>query len=159
MFSVRFGNLNDVENIIRLWKGMMYYHVKFSPLFNLCEDPEKFYKMYLVNSLNNPEVAYGVIYDETETILGYVRGSIIFRAPIFEKRRIGMINEIFVPTEHRRKGLGRKLTEFIFNWFNGKGVEYIELEVSSGNSDSVKFWNSLGFTNYKLKMSINYGKK
>lgn len=159
MFSVRFGNLNDVENIIRLWKGMMYYHVKFSPLFNLCEDPERFYKMYLVNSLNNPEVAYGVIHDETETILGYVRGSIIFRAPIFEKRRIGMINEIFVPTEHRRKGLGRKLTGFIFNWFNGKGVEYIELEVSSGNSDSVKFWNSLGFTNYKLKMSINYGKK
>ena len=101
---------------------MMEYHVKMSPLFNLSDESEKFYRMYLVNSMNNPEVHYCI--SELEGVpTGYVRGSITHRAPIFEKRRIGMINEIYVQPEFRGAGAGRGLTEGILSWFNDKGIE------------------------------------
>ncbi len=152
MSLIRTATLKDVEIIIQLWKEMMKYHSEMSPLFYLAEDSEKYYRMYLVNSLNNPEVLYTVSENDGFPS-GYARGSIVNRAPIFEKRRIGMINEIFVLPQFRNSGLGSELTKSLTKWFNTKGIEYIELEVAWENKAGIEFWKRLGFTNFKIKMS------
>lgn len=158
MYTIRKGTLSDTEEIKALWKRMMNYHVSLSNQFSLDENADQFYQIYLVNSLNNPKVNYTVAYDKQETkMLGYIRGAVTLRAPIYANRKIGRISEIFVLPEFRGKGLGVSLTNKIKEWFKKKGIFDIELEVASLNHYGIEFWKNQGFYEFKTIMRNKNG--
>ena len=70
-------------------------------------------------------------------------------------KKIGIIYDVFVLDNFRRKEIGRRLVEKSLEWFKIKKVKYIDLGVDSRNEAAIKFWDSLGFSIYKFKMKLD----
>lgn len=55
------------------------------------------------------------------------------------------LNELYVHSEHRNKGIGRKLLLYIIYWAENEQIKTIELETGVSNSVTKHLYNSLGF--------------
>lgn len=55
------------------------------------------------------------------------------------------LNELYVHSEYRNKGIGRKLLLYIIYWAENEQIKTIELETGVSNSVTKHLYNSLGF--------------
>jgi GNAT superfamily N-acetyltransferase len=69
-----------------------------------------------------------------------------------EWQRSGYITQLYVAPEHRRRGIGRELVEFIFDWLASRGVTNVLLNVIAGESTAEQFWRAQGFTPRRTRM-------
>lgn len=153
MFKIQKGELKHKDRILGCWRLMMEEHKNYSPLFRVTKDSDSKYLNYLVGSLKSDNVIYGIaIATDTSDIMGYIRSSIVNRAPIFQFSRIGMINEIFIMNQFRNSGLGTALVNWTIPWFRERKVEYLEIEVAAQNIQGIRFWQKHEFKQYKLKL-------
>lgn len=58
---------------------------------------------------------------------------------------MGHLDSIAVEDDFRGKGIGKKLYNFIVNYFQKKKVEIIELEVRPENKKVIEWYQRLGF--------------
>ena len=63
----------------------------------------------------------------------------------FLPRRSGVVYELYVCPEHRRKGAARAMAETAIAELKATGPSKIQLEVATGNERAAAFWKSLGF--------------
>ena len=61
------------------------------------------------------------------------------------------LRQLFVHRAHRRKGIGRRVMEILFQeiWPKEKRVT---VEVLTHNSAAINFWHSVGFSDYSLTL-------
>ena len=76
-------------------------------------------------------------------IVGFVSGEIKKTGSFTEK--IGHYNDCYVTKRYRRKGISKKLTKAMLEWFKSKKIRYVELFVRSKNKTGIKTWKSFGF--------------
>ncbi|HYE77912.1 MAG TPA: GNAT family N-acetyltransferase [bacterium] len=63
----------------------------------------------------------------------------------FETRKRGLISGIYVERRYRREGLGKRLLDHAYRWFDQNGVRVIELVDRYGNDLGRSFWAAEGF--------------
>ncbi|MCG3152715.1 MAG: hypothetical protein GEEBNDBF_02018 [bacterium] len=80
-----------------------------------------------------------------ETPVGYLLAEITLFPLEFEVRKRGLIAGIYVERRYRRDGLGHKLLEATYDWFDRHGVTIIELVDRYGNDIGRSFWAAEGF--------------
>lgn len=66
----------------------------------------------------------------------------------------GFIGALFVKKEYRRKGIGRKLINFVKDKY-----DKLELNVYEKNIDAILFYASLGFVNKKIQIDEDTNEK
>ena len=94
---------------------------------------EKYYKEY-------PE---GFVVAEVKgEVVGYTIGQLKNRVPA---KRVAEIISLAVKPDWRQKGIGRALTKFLINHFQGKNVKEIFLSVRTKNQVAISFYQNLGF--------------
>lgn len=59
-----------------------------------------------------------------------------------------------MPETHRKKGIGIKLTNYVFDYRRSLKVDSIELGVSEENTSAIEFYRSIGMTIKGIKMEI-----
>jgi len=57
----------------------------------------------------------------------------------------GWLYSVAVDPNHRKKGIGRQLVEHALTVLHGRGCEKVNLQVRTGNSAVVAFYQRLGF--------------
>ena len=62
-----------------------------------------------------------------------------------ELGRVMTVNDFFVKTDHRRKGIGRELAKHLIEECERMKIDEIGLEVLQGNKTASSFWKSVGF--------------
>ncbi|WP_276166878.1 GNAT family N-acetyltransferase [Zobellia alginiliquefaciens] len=55
------------------------------------------------------------------------------------------LDNVFVTTEYRSKGIGKLMMEWLVDYANSKGCNSIELNSYVANEKGVKFWERHGF--------------
>ncbi len=67
-----------------------------------------------------------------------------------KKRKLYEIYDIVVDREFRRKGIGKKLFEFIKNLAQKNNINSITVEVFAFNNEAIQFYQSIGMTARKV---------
>jgi|GEM_PF-4585317 len=80
-----------------------------------------------------------------ETAVGYLLAEITLFPMEYEMRKRGLIAGLYVERRFRREGLGRKMLQQAYAWFDKHGVTIIELVDRYGNDVGRSFWASEGF--------------
>jgi ribosomal protein S18 acetylase RimI-like enzyme len=73
--------------------------------------------------------------------------------PLLVPRRVAMVDDVVVKSDHRRAGLGRALMERAHQWARAKGASEVQLTVYEFNQPAVRFYQALGYTVSTHQMS------
>jgi ribosomal protein S18 acetylase RimI-like enzyme len=96
--------------------------------------------LLLLSQAGDMPVGYGLAFD----VAGH--------AFMPEWQRSGYITQFYVIPEHRRRGVGQRMFDFIVEWLASRGVTSVQLNVSMDNPVGERFWKRQGFTPQRVRM-------
>jgi ribosomal protein S18 acetylase RimI-like enzyme len=129
----------------------MYFHRDLDPFYTRSENgPSNFHK-HLEGQIESDDDAL-LVAEESGRIIGYAKIGILQYPPVFEVKKYGLISDVAVAEEYRRKGIGQALYNASTKWFTGKGVTRTELRVANVNNVARGFWSKMGFKPYMTTM-------
>jgi N-acetylglutamate synthase-like GNAT family acetyltransferase len=113
-----------------------------------------------INKENNPK--HPSFYDENWVISDFERGEEYFLYKVngeavgcvaFEQSNaeIGYLNRLSVLPSYRKKGIGKKLTEYVFKYGKSKGISEISIGIIAKHSVLKNWYKKLGFTENGIK--------
>lgn len=144
-FSCRLASPKDVPEITELWSEGIAVHANLDPRFPLVKDAEKKFQVYLGEVLNDRNAILLVAGDESR-VVGYCLARVSQHPAVFSKQSYGYINDLFVGSSHRRKGVGTALFEAAATHLHGRGIQAFEVSLVPTNRMASSFWRKLGFT-------------
>ena len=89
--------------------------------------------------------------------VGYVAGELV-RYPENPFRRsfaLGLVDQLTIVTEVRRRGHGERLLEELLALFRAGGVARVELSVWAFNAGARRFYERQGFVTFNHRMSLD----
>ncbi|MDY0396174.1 GNAT family N-acetyltransferase [Virgibacillus halophilus] len=86
--------------------------------------------------------SYYLVYVEESEIKGWAAIGATF--DFYTDKMVGIITELYVFPEERRKGIAKKLCRQSCNHLQNKGFQKVQLNVFAGN-DAIKLYEKLGF--------------
>lgn len=102
------------------------------------------FKNYIKKRINDNDFKIFTAKDNGICI-GYVMGWIEYRPPLYHKRKIGYLSNIYVDEAHQKRKTGEKLYRTMEGWFRGKEVDFIEIKADARNSAAIKSFKKYGF--------------
>ena len=150
---IREMNLNDYEAVRILVKQIHELHLSNRP--DIYNDGESFPKEYFEKVLNDAN-NLNYVYIENKKIVGVLIAAIQHTnpLPIIKPRTYYFIENIVVDKNHRRKGIAKKLFNYLTLKAKENNVDSIELNVWSFNTDAIKFYESMGMNIKNIRMEI-----
>jgi len=98
-----------------------------------------------------------IVYEENGMIWAIAVLEYVYKPATLYRTDIKYCNimEFGVDIDHRRNGIGTMLFDFIKSEAKIKGYDRLELDVWSFNENAVRFYESVGFKDYRRYMEIN----
>ncbi|WP_394219802.1 GNAT family N-acetyltransferase [Halobacillus trueperi] len=152
--SIRNAKLNDYESLLPLFKQVHEFHVSARPdlyIENATPVEQGFFESQLMDSHQHIFVAaieddlVGVIVTKEEETM---------ENSFVKARKVLLINSLCVDEKHRKKGIGKALTAYVFDFGSRLKVDSIELGVTESNSSAIEFYRSMGMKTKSRKMEI-----
>jgi ribosomal protein S18 acetylase RimI-like enzyme len=78
-------------------------------------------------------------------VIGVIYGRVATNAS-YLPQRTGVVDQLYVEPEHRRRGVGRRLMAALCGFFEQEQVDDVSLRYVVGNEEAAAFWTALGFT-------------
>lgn len=153
MNMVRIARLGDAERINELRRQVNDLHVAGRPNHfkaGFGEELQKHVYMYLTDG-----IGYAAVDEEDGQITGMVMVDYIDRpeSPYRYAERFAHIAEICVDEQYRRRGVGKRLLDFVKADAKEKGFSRIELDVWAFN-DALAFYEAEGYTVFRRYMEL-----
>ncbi len=142
---IRVALPEDVLAISKLWQQFMAYNAQFDNSFEVQDKITGRFARELQNRIDDPNYRLAVAEFDKE-LVGYSFSYISKKPYFFKIGKFGLIGDLFVQEEHRRKGFGRLLVDDALDFFKRKKIEQIELLVANGNENTVQFWEKMGYS-------------
>ncbi|MCJ7992810.1 GNAT family N-acetyltransferase [Priestia sp. OVS21] len=152
--SIRKANKDDYESSLSLFRQIHDLHV--------CERPDLYRenstpvsKEFFESQLNDIKQHIFLATIGTE-IVGIVvmKEEEIIENSFVKARRVLFINSLCVAQAQRKKGIGKRLMKYVFDFGSSLKVDSIELGVSEKNFSAIEFYESIGMTTKSRKMEI-----
>ncbi|WP_026675252.1 GNAT family N-acetyltransferase [Alkalihalobacterium bogoriense] len=152
--SIRKAEQNDYVLLLPLFKQIHEFHVFVRPdLYKENSTPveQEFFESQLSDEKQHIFVAaigndiVGVVVTKEEEIN---------ENSFVNARKVLFIKSLCVAETHRKKGIGKKLTNYVFDYGRRLKVNSIELGVSEENTSAIEFYRSIGMTTKSRKMEI-----
>lgn len=111
------------------------------------------------NEMLDADDAFNYVYEEEGKICGLLMAQKkkVSPIPIIKQRTIYFIEDIVVDDSCRRRGIGKKLYNFLLERSKTENVDAIELNVWAFNEPAIKFYESLGMSvkNMRFEQVLN----
>jgi len=127
IWSTHFSSMFDAEILPKLIEGVQSKSA-------ILKDINKGYKYFFIFN--------------DDKILGY------FAYKILHQENELFLNKLYIYSEHRGKGLGKKVLIFLENICKESGIDSISLTVFHKNTNSIKAYENWGFNNLGLIKKI-----
>ena len=153
MNMVRIARLGDAERINELRRQVNDLHVAGRPNHfkaGFGEELQKHVYMYLTDG-----IGYAAVDEEDGQITGMVMVDYIDRpeSPYRYAERFAHIAEICVDEQYRRRGVGKRLLDFVKADAKEKGFSRIELDVWAFNA-ALAFYEAEGYTVFRRYLEL-----
>ena len=144
---------DDVDAVAQLWGALVDYHRALdASLPAAAPQGMRRYARRLSDRLED-SMSRVFVAEADDKVVGYVLGVVVDLAPeMFAQEPSGFLADIFVDEAYRHMGVGTQLVEALTAWFKEKGLRFYEWHVAARNTESLKFWESLGGRNVMLRM-------
>lgn len=154
--SIRNAEHNDYELLLPLFRQVHQFHVFARPdLYKENSTPveQEFFESQLIDNKQHIFVA---------TIGNDIVGVIVTKEEVttensfIKARKVLFINSLCVAETHRKKGIGKRLTTYVFRFGRSLRVDSIELGVSEKNTSAIEFYRSIGMTTKSRRMEYKF---
>ncbi len=148
MPKIRSFVLSDFDQLIELWKELQTE--ADADVLTTKENASRM-RQFIVN-VHKQDKNQILVAESNGKLIGYI---------IFEKQRDfpletaykwAYVHDLFVHSEHRRKGLATKLLQRTVKYLKASGAEYVMLGVRQNNEAAIKLYHKLGFKIRSLTM-------
>lgn len=142
---VRRASERDLDDVAELMIRFYRFNEEFDPAWTLGEeDPDKV-KGILAEYMERGDL---ILVAEVEgRVVGFLRAGIV-ENKLLERSRIGLLRELYVKPEYRRRGIARKLIEEASEELKRRGAQLIAAEFPGLNVVAEDFYRKLGFRLY-----------
>ncbi|MCK4568801.1 MAG: GNAT family N-acetyltransferase [Bacteroidales bacterium] len=132
-----------LEQVTGLFSEMYTYMQEHGLMLELSEDGAQKWIASVKKGLGR----FGILYISLHNnkISGFAHGSIKLIPDYLGSKKTGVINHVYVISDHRNAGVGKALVQSLEKWFSGLEVHSLELQVLFGNLPAVSFWDKLGY--------------
>ncbi|TFE00602.1 GNAT family N-acetyltransferase [Jeotgalibacillus salarius] len=151
---IRAASSSDYESLLPLFRQVHAFHVHVRPdLYKENDTPveQAFFENQLIDDTQHIFVA--VISNELVGVV-VTKEEVVTENTFVNERKMLLVNSLCVAETHRKKGIGKKLTEYVFDFGRSLKVDSIELGVSEENTSAIEFYKSIGMTTKSRKMEI-----
>lgn len=149
MIKIRKATGNDLKEYVKLMKESNKEYSKIigeKVNFSDKEIKEEF------NSVLKSQKEFLLLAQDNEKIVGYLMGNFTS----YKKKKTGNIDFLFVPKNHRKKGIASLLMKTFTKILKKKGIKKYKLKMNIKNKNAFNFYKNLGFkiTNYNMEKNI-----
>ncbi len=149
--KIRRAQARDMAFIIELWKKLSEEMARCDERYALRPEAEIIWAKWVGQRLRD-QASVALVAEAGEDHVGYLVGHLEEAQPIFEHRRHGIITDIFVLPDFRRKGVAGRLLEEAERFFKEQDVEHLRINVVVKNAPSRTFCEKLGFGDFLYTM-------
>lgn len=153
---IRKATLDDVPQLMRLWKGLMAYHDRRygygRGIFEYRPNKVAIYLKFLKKQLRRRNAAVFVA-ELDGKVVGDIMVQVNKLPRLFVHDKEAYIGEIVVDGRHRGKGIGTMLLKEGERWAKKKKMYSIALTVHTANQDALSVYRKSGFKGHHLKMA------
>ncbi len=139
-------NLIDIQNLnnklFELEKSFDDILIENWPLTN---EGKKYFSDLIVNN-------YVVIAIIDKNIVGYLAGSINEKG-CYEEVQYGEINNMYIDSNYRLYGIGRKLFESFRQYCLDNNITNLQVTASAKNKDAINFYKKIGFKDFNITLT------
>jgi len=137
-----------IPDITRLWKEFIQFHIDIEPIWIPNEGAEDGQREEQTKPLMASGKGLVLVALDGEKVIGYSISEIKDPPRGSTRTEYGYIHHMAITEKYRRCGIGEQMFNEILKWFKLKGMDRIELDITSKNYVSSSFWGKLGFEEY-----------
>jgi len=148
--NIRKAKIKDLKDVVELSYMSAIYHEKLTSYYDTSKD----IKEILTRSLKKNIYASNsciFVAEENEKIIGYLLAFKIYRPEMFQIKKAGSIEDVYIEESYRRMGIGNKLIQECFKWFKKNSINFVEISVEVLNEKAMIFWNKKGFKDVSIQ--------
>jgi ribosomal protein S18 acetylase RimI-like enzyme len=146
---IRDANSDDLNDVANLWGMLAQHHEELSDQFALAWDGKRKWSRYLEERFSEISTKLIVAEEEGE-IVGFMLCLLSPNTPVFKDRKIGVISDVYVLEERRRKGVAKNMLNSGIKWFEKNKVRSVQLGVANDNFEARAAWRQVGFEPYMI---------
>lgn len=151
--DVEHALLEDLPAVLELWHALMELTSRVNPRYRLAPDAGRRQEAYFYDFFNSTSAAIFITRVD-ECVVGFANIYTTHPSAVFVQHVLGIVENIYVLPEHRRRGLARKLVARCHDFFRQHRVDEIYVNVVPKNELSETFWSAMGYETQKLTMSF-----
>jgi GNAT superfamily N-acetyltransferase len=144
-----------IPDITRLWKEFIRFHIDIEPIWIPNEEAEDGQREEQMKPLMASDKGLVLAALDGDEVIGYSISEIKDPPRGSTRTEYGYIHHMAVTEKYRRTGVGEQMFDEILKWFRSKGMDRIELDITSKNHVSRSFWGKLGFEEYMRTLFLD----
>jgi len=125
------------------------HHEDISNDFTLAWNGKRKWAKYVVDKFDEISTKL-IVAEEDGKVVGFMLCLLSPNTPVFKERKIGVISDVFVLEERRRKGVAKKMLDVAVKWFKKNKVRSVRLGVANDNLEARAVWRRMGFEAYMI---------
>lgn len=147
--SVRKATSGDLEMLYQFEQGIIAAERPFDE--TLKTEETAYYDLPAMLQSRDVEV---VVAEMNGEIVGSGYARIELAKPYNRHERHAYLGFMYVPPQHRGKGINGEIIKALKEWAVGKGVTELRLDVYNGNQSAIKAYEKVGFSKLMVSMRM-----
>lgn len=147
--DIRDATVDDLGSVVNLWGMLARHHEDISNDFTLAWNGKRKWARYLEDKFQEISTKL-IVAEEDGKVVGFMLCLLSPNTPVFKERKIGVISDVFVLEERRRKGVAKKMLDVAIKWFKKNKVRSVRLGVANDNLEARAAWRQVGFVPYMI---------
>ncbi|MFA6134163.1 MAG: GNAT family N-acetyltransferase [Phycisphaerae bacterium] len=145
--QIRSAESKDADAVTAMWKEMAVQHSAYDNVrWGCAKEAEVAFRKHFLATLGKEQAVMLVAVDGSDSVVGYLTGSIAQTNPCMSARCKGDINDMFVTSNCRGHGVGKALFEAAADLMKQQGAVYVTLLVAAANANAIGFYERLGLS-------------
>jgi L-amino acid N-acyltransferase YncA len=157
LIEVRDATKKDLKAVTSLWTELAEYHSKLSDDFALAWDSRLRWSRYLASKFKEISTKL-VVAEEDGKLVGFMLCLLSPNTPVYAERKIGVVSDVYVLPERRKRGVTRLMFDHAVKWFRKNKVRSIQLGVAAANPEAIAVWRKMGFEPFIMYERLDIGR-
>ena len=157
LIEARDATRKDLKAVTDLWTELAEYHSELSDYFELAWDSRIRWSRYLAAKFKEISTKL-VVAEEDGKLVGFMLCLLSPNTPVYAERKIGVISDVYVLPERRKRGVTRLMFDHAVKWFKKNKVRSIQLGVAAANPEAIAVWRKIGFEPFIMYERLDIGR-
>lgn len=143
--KIRKARLNDVTEIVELWKDLMDHHRDFNSrkVQTIKKNGKEIFRSYARICIRSRN-ALVLVAEEKGKLVGYSLNNIKKNIPVYLPEKYGYFSDLFVKKEFRGRGISTEFIKAAISWFKKKGIRQARIMADTDNRRTLKIYRHWG---------------